>query len=154
MQAFKDYLVQNWYTLATPVAVFLIVVIAGWFVRRILFRTLDAWTAKTTTRFDNLVIGTLHGPFMVWTLILGLHLAAQLSALPPRATAVIGKFLLVLWIISATLVASRLAALFVRQYGGGFTSAMRVTTLTQNLASLVVVVFGALILLNSLGVSI
>jgi small-conductance mechanosensitive channel len=78
----------------------------------------------------------------------------QLSALPPRATVVIGKLLLVLWIISATLVASRLAALFVRQYGGGFTSAMRVTTLTQNLASLVVVIFGALILLNSLGVSI
>jgi small-conductance mechanosensitive channel len=87
-------------------------------------------------------------------LMLGLHFATQASALPSRPAAVISRLLLVLWIVSATGVASRLAAVFVRQYGGGLSSALPVTTLTQNIASLVVIAIGALILLNSLGVSV
>jgi small-conductance mechanosensitive channel len=154
MDAIGDYLVQNWPALVTPLAVFALVLVAGWIVRRVVFRMLEGWAARSSSTFDNLIIGALRGPFMVWMLILGLHLAAQTSDLPPRPTAVIGKILLVLWVISATAAAARLAALFVRQYGGGLSAALPVTTLTQNIASLVVIAIGMLILLNSLGVSI
>jgi small-conductance mechanosensitive channel len=150
----RDYLVQNWQALVTPLAILVVVVSAGWFVRRIVFRMLEKWAARSRTSLDDYVIQALRGPFMVWMLILGLHLATQSSSLPPRPTAVIGKLLLVLWIISATAVAAKLAVLFVQQFGGGLSTALPVTTLTQNIASLTVVAIGALILLNSLGVSI
>jgi small-conductance mechanosensitive channel len=154
MNVIRDEFVQNWQALVTPLVVFILVVSAGWFVRRIVFRMLEKWAAKSRTSLDDYVARSLRGPFMVWMLILGLHLAAQSSSLPPRPAAVIGKLLLVLWIISATAVASKLAVLLVRQFSGGLSTALPVTTLTQNIASLTVIAFGALILLNSLGVSV
>lgn len=154
MDTIKDYIVQNWRALVTPLSILIVVVGAGWFVRRIVFRMLERWAARSATTLDDYVVQALRGPFMMWMLILGLHLATEASSLPPRPTAVISKILFVLWIISATTVAARLAALFVRQYGRGLSTTLPVTTLTQNIASLAIVAIGALILLNSLGVSI
>ncbi len=154
MESIRQYIAQNWHTLLTPLLIFAVVVSAGWFIRRLVFRMLSKWSDRSKTNFDDLLIKALHGPFMVWMLILGLHLATQASRLPPRPVAVIAKLLLVLWIISATAVAAKLAALIVRQYGQGVSTALPVTTLTQNLASLAVAAIGILILLNSLGVSI
>jgi small-conductance mechanosensitive channel len=65
----------------------------------------------------------------------------------------VSQVLLILWIISLTLVAARLAAALVKQYGVA-EGALPVTTLTQNLARLGVFTIGILILLNSLGLSI
>jgi small-conductance mechanosensitive channel len=154
MDAVTEYLVQNWRTLVTPLSIFVIAVAAGWFVRRIVFRMLARWSTRSRTSFDDLLIRALRGPFMIWVLIGSVQLATQASSLPPRPTAVISKLLLVLWIISATVIASKLASLFVRQYGSGISTSLPVTTLTQNIASLAVIAVGFLVLLNSLGVSI
>ncbi len=87
-------------------------------------------------------------------LILGLHLAMQASALPERAADLVGRLLLILWIISLTAVAARLAGRLIRYYGGKLQGALPVTSLTENLARLVVVTVGALLLLNLLGISV
>ncbi len=154
MESIRDYIIQNWHTLLTPLLIFAIVLSAGWIIRRLVFRMFSKWAGRSKTGFDDLLIKALYGPFLVWMLILAVHLATQASRLPPRPVAVIAKLLLVLWIISATAVAAKVAALVVRQYGQGVSTALPVTTLTQNLASLAVAAIGILILLNSLGVSI
>jgi small-conductance mechanosensitive channel len=140
--------------LAFPAGVLVAVLVAGWCVRRVLFRTLRAWGQRTRTQLDDLIIQALYGPFLLWVLILALYLGAQSSELPARVTAVVGKILLVLWIVSLTLVAARLAGALIRHYGKTISSALPVTTITQNLASLAVFTAGLLILLNSLGISI
>jgi small-conductance mechanosensitive channel len=91
---------------------------------------------------------------MLWVLLLGIYFATEASALSIRTTEVIGKGLLLLWIISLTVVASRLAGVFVRVYGGQFPTPLPVTTLTQTIVSLFVVSIGLLIALNTLGISI
>lgn len=149
-----DFISQHWRTLLTPAAVLLATLAAGWFTERLLFRTLRKWAARTATRFGDLLIAVIQGPFMLWVLILGLHLAAQSSELPVRATALVGKTLLVLWIISLTVAASRLSGVLIRHYGGGLNGALPVTTITQSISSLVVITVGLLILLNTLGISI
>jgi small-conductance mechanosensitive channel len=143
-----------WQTLAIPGGVLAGVLAAGWLVRRLLFRAVRAWAERTRTQLDDLVIEAFHGPFLLWVLILGLHLATQSSELPPHVTRVVSKTLLVLWILSFTLVAARLASTLIRHYGNTISSAMPVTSLTQNLASIVVITIGLLILLNTLGISI
>ncbi len=132
----------------------LVTLAVGWFTERLLFRTLRQWAARTATRFDDLLIAVIQGPFLLWVLILGVHLAAQSSDLPVKATAFVGRALLVLWIISLTVAASRLAGALIRHYGGGLNGALPVTTITQSISSLVVVTVGLLILLNTLGISI
>jgi small-conductance mechanosensitive channel len=62
--------------------------------------------------------------------------------------------LLVCWIISLTLVASRIAAVGIRRITAQTHGPQRVTSLTENVARLVVGLLGMLILLNSLGVSV
>lgn len=154
MPSIWEYLLRDWLLLVRPAAVLGVVLAVGWFGRRLLFRALHRWAGQTNTKLDDLVIGALRGPFLVWVLILGLYAAAQSSELPPRITGLLGKLLLALWIISLTAVAARLSGTLVKHYGKALHSALPVTTLTQTLASLAVAIAGLLALLNTLGISI
>jgi len=54
----------------------------------------------------------------------------------------------VLWILSLTMMSMRVVGNLVRYHGSQFPGALPVTTLTQNLAQISVVILGGLILLN------
>ncbi|MBI4907834.1 MAG: mechanosensitive ion channel family protein [Acidobacteria bacterium] len=152
MKPIWEHLPRYWPQLVIPLLVLFAVVAIGWFARRFLFRILERWAGRSKARFDDLLVGALRGPFMLWVLILGLHLATQSSELPVRVTALVSKALLILWIVSLTVVAAQLAGSLIKSYGGGVSSALPVTTLTQNVASLSVATMGTLILLNMLGI--
>lgn len=154
MPDFLQNLQQHWTAFAAPLAIFLIVMIIGIAVRRHLFLALDRWAGKSKGRLDDVVVAALRGPFMLWVIILGLHLAAQSSEMPDRYAAILAKILLSLWIVSLTVVAARMAGAMIRLYSSHVPAALPVTTLTQNLVSAVAVILGALILLNTLGISI
>lgn len=154
MEAIKSLFLSGWIKLAIPLAVLAATMVVGLLMKRLLFRALRRWTAKTETRVDDMLGQAISGPFTIWVLILGLHLATQSSSLPDRVTGLVGKTLLILWVISLTIVASRLAGKLVQKYGREIQGALPVTTLTQNLARLGVVTIGVLLLLNLLGVSI
>lgn len=148
------FLTQHWQELAVPLGILLLTLSVAWVVKRLLFRVLDRWAARTSSTLDNLVVAALRAPFMLWALILAVHLATQVSDLPERVTRLTSQGLLILWIVSLTLVAARMAADVAKHYGTRAQGALPVTTLTQNLARLGVVSFGVIILLNQLGISI
>ncbi len=154
MEALRDLSQISWMKFAIPLGVLVITLIAGWIAKRLLFRALRRWAAKTKTSADDVLIQAFSGPFMIWVLILGLHLATQSSELSERVTGLIGKGLLILWVISLTIVASRLAGNLVKRFGGEIQETLPVTSLTQNLARIGVITLGILILLNLLGISI
>lgn len=154
MGPYFTFFVENWTSLIAPAAVFLTVLVAGWFCQKLIFRALNRWAQRTASPMDNMFADALRGPFMLWVLILALHLATQASALQPRAAALTGKVLLALLIISFTLAGAKLTSRLVRHYGAGASAGLPVTTITQNLATIVVAVIGMLILLNTLGISI
>ena len=154
MEAVYHVMQFEWMKLVAPAAVLLATLLVGWILKRLLFNAMRRWAAKTKTRTDDIFVQAFSGSFMIWVLMLGLHLAAQSSQLSDRSAGLIGKGLLALWVISLTLVASRLIGDLVRHDGGQLQGALPVTSLTQNLARIGVVSLGALILLNLLGVSI
>lgn len=150
-----NFLIHHWDTLLIPAAVFVAVLAAGWFAQRILFRALQRWAGRTATKLDDMLVETLRGPLLVWILILALHLGAQASDLPAKATTLVTRTLLVLWIASLTMAAAKLAARLTRHWGGAVSEgALPVTTLTQNLASISVAIAGLLVILNTLGISV
>jgi small-conductance mechanosensitive channel len=140
--------------LLAPLLVFFLTLLLGWIVRRILFAAFARWAKRTATEMDDILVGAVRGPFMIWVLMLALHLGAQISPLPARISSLIAKILLFLLVASLTAVAAKLASKMVRVYGGRMQGALPVTSLTQNTVQIVVVVIGILILLNSLGMSI
>lgn len=154
METIKNLLHFDWTSLFIPVLVFSSTVIIGWIIKRVLFRAMHGWARKTETRWDDILVYAISGPFMIWMVILGLHLALQSSALPEKVTGLISRSLLVLLVISLMIIASRLAESFIRHYGGRMRGTLPVTSLTHNLLRLAVVAIGSLILLDLFGISI
>jgi small-conductance mechanosensitive channel len=154
----KDFpvlLTKHWTELLIPCIILLFVLGCAVVIRRLLFRALRQRVLKTTAKIDDVIVEALHRPFLLWALILGVHLAIQSSPLSQRITQFASKGLLILWIISLIQVTSRLAAGLIKLYGNSLTGGvLPVTSLTQNLSRLVVYTVGFLLLLNVLGVSI
>src|SRR5439155_21783706 len=94
------------------------------------------------------------GPSFLWVFILSAHLAVVGSDLPDRIVAPTTNALAGLWILSITIMFMRLARDLVRFYGGQIPGALPVTTLTQNLAQIAVVMLGLLVLLAQYRVAI
>ncbi|MBZ5634339.1 MAG: mechanosensitive ion channel family protein [Acidobacteriia bacterium] len=142
------YLVANWRELVWPAVLFAAVVVSGSVFRSVLFARLRRWAASTPARIDNILVDVLHGPFLLWILILAIHVATEYSALPRGVTRWSGKLLLALWIISLTLVLGRLSGRLVRVYSSRLEGALPVGTLTEVLASLIIGILGFLTLLQ------
>jgi small-conductance mechanosensitive channel len=137
-----------------PVGIFAATFLACWVARRLFMRALKAWTARTHSSTGTVLYEALRGPTLIWALILAVHLAFQGSDLPVKFTHPVSSTLLALWIVSLTLMSMRVVGNMVRFYGTQIPGALPVTTLTQNLAQISVVILGVLILLNHFSVSI
>ena len=151
MSTIRDFLLHEWMKLVVPLGTLALTVAIGYAVKRILARALGAWTARAKSPVAAMASSALLGPFMIWALILGIRLAMESSELPPRATLWAARILLTLWVLSFTVIATRLAGELIRYYGHDAQGVLPVTTLTQNLAQLAVVILGLMVLLNQLG---
>jgi small-conductance mechanosensitive channel len=136
--------------LVWPLVILAVTFLIGLLIRRLILRALHAWTARTDSRAGLILADALRGPMVIWALIVGLHLAIQGSDLPHHTAGLVAKTLLVLWMISLTIMGMRLAGNLVRYYGGQVPGALPVTTLTETLAQLGVVILGILLILTSL----
>jgi small-conductance mechanosensitive channel len=148
-------LVRHYHSqLLAPILIICITMMLGLLIRRLLFSALARWAAKTAGQVDDIIIRAIRGPFMIWVLMLSIHLAAQTSSLPEKISVLIGKILLFLLVASLTIVGAKLASEIVKIYGSRVQGTLPVTSLTQNLAQLTVIIIGILILLRSLGMEI
>src|ERR1700678_1339831 len=123
-----------------PLALLTATVLAGLIVRSVLFRMVRAWAAGTESNLVDMIVESL--PVILWSLILGLHLATQNSELPKIYLKYIPKTLAVLWVVSVTIALSRLAGNVVRFYGGRIMGAHSVTSIPRKLAQIAVLLLG------------
>src|SRR5258708_7673246 len=144
----------DWWRLIGPSIVLVATMAVAYALKLLAVRSLERLDSPNAKHVAAVFSETLGAPFWIWTLILGLYLALEYSDLPQRAERQVGRILEILWIISLTIVASRLARNFVKSYGTRVRGAAQVTSLSQNLAQLVVMVLGGLALLRYLGISV
>jgi small-conductance mechanosensitive channel len=154
MTTIRGILVHDPMELAWPAVIFAGVFVAAWLVRWLVLRALQAWTSRTGGRPGLILVEALRGPLLIWSVILAVHTAIQLSDLPPNVAQVGSHGLLVLWIVSLTLMGMRMAGNLVRHFGAQAPGSLPVTTLSQNLAQLAVFVLGALWMLLSFHVNV
>jgi small-conductance mechanosensitive channel len=148
-QTFR-FLELHWDAMIAPVTVMVATIIVGWALRNTFFRSLRRWAAQTKSEVDDVTVDALRSPVMIWILMLALHLGAQSSKLPLRIQDEVAQSLLVLFVVSMTLVFSRLAGILIRLHEGSASF----TSLTENLVRIVVVLIGAMVVLNTLGISV
>jgi small-conductance mechanosensitive channel len=125
--------------LAVPLALLVSTVIAGLILRALLFRAIRAWSKRTDSELHLLFTESFYGPIILWSLILGLHIATQNSEIPRKYLHYIPPTLAALWILSLSFVLSQLAGNAMRRYGG---TVLPVTSLTEKLAEVLVFILG------------
>jgi small-conductance mechanosensitive channel len=148
-----ENLLKDPFRLLVPVGLLVATLIGGIIIRSILFRIVHGWAKRTDSHLDALVVECLRGPIVLWSLILGIHFATQNSEIPRADIKYIPRTLAVLWIISLTMAMSRLAGNAVRFYGSRVTDGQSVTSLTQKLAQLAVVLLGLVWMLHAFDVN-
>ncbi len=134
-----------------PLIVFAAAILIGSVVRSLVLRGIRTWAARTNSRPGSILLEALRGPTLIWVFILAVHLAVESSRLSGDVVSWIARGLLALWILSFTLMSMRVAGEIVRHFGGQMPGAMPVTTLTQNLAKLAILILGLLLILMALG---
>ncbi|HVW09090.1 MAG TPA: mechanosensitive ion channel family protein [Bryobacteraceae bacterium] len=132
------------FVVAVPVALFLGTLLLGLVARRVVFKLLRGWAKRTDSQLDILLIDTLRGPVALWIVILGLHVATQNSEIPPRYLRYFAPTLQVLWGLSFTIALSQFAGSMVRFYGGAMRGVKSVSSLSQKLVQLSILVIGCL----------
>ena len=155
MSAFNLFSLPSWcVALAWSLIVILAASLIGRLVTRTIIQRLAVWTAKTAWKWDELVIDALRRGIPVWSFLVGLHVAVGLWPLPEPIALTASRVIFVLVWLSVTLVCARLFGNLIAQYGSQFQHAMPVTSLTQNVTKIIVVILGLLMMLNGLGISI
>lgn len=149
-----DHTGRDWHQLILPVILLGGTILGGLVIREILFRVLRRWQKKSTHRVAEVLIDSLRGPIIIWSLIFGIYFAIESTSMPNRLEHYLSSSLFGLWIISFTIMATHLAGAIVRYYGGRDGSDMPATSLTKNLAQIAAACIGVAILLHHLGISV
>jgi small-conductance mechanosensitive channel len=142
------------YRLIVPASVILVTVLAGLLLRNILFRRMLHWGKTTRTVTDDIIIAAVKGPFILWCLLLGVYLSIEVAVIPPQWSLLSGKLLIVLLIISITFTAATIATGLIRANAARLETALQITSLTDNIARIIIFSVGFLLILNVLGISI
>jgi len=146
--------IQKSLEILIPLAIFLIILLAGTVLRSYLFSRLSRWAAKTGSRMGESIISAARSPFLILCLMLGIYAALEASTLPKSLVDKANKGLSILAIVAVTMVAANILCGFSRMRAERIDSALPVTSLTDHIIRIVVYGVGVLIILNSLGISI
>jgi small-conductance mechanosensitive channel len=139
---------------ALPLGFTLAGLVAGLLVRGLLFGRLARAAAATQTKVDDELVVVLRGPVVWWCAMAGLYLALEVLSLPPGVGRVLQRILLIAAVLSISWALARLAGAGVEYATGRVAGGLPSATLLVHLARLAVLGLGALIILQTLGVSV
>jgi len=150
LQRLPSWVLQLVWSLLT----LLIAVLAGRVFAHTVGQRLVRWAAHTTWKWDDLVVEALRRGMPTWSALLGLYLALGLWHLPPHLLDALNRTLYVLTWLSVTALAARIMGRLTVLYGSHFQQALPVTSLTEYIVKISVVMLGLLMILHGLGISI
>jgi len=109
---------------------------------------------RTATDIDDLLLESVrpHVPF--WFLLLGVVIGARAAGIRPGAMPWVDRGVTVLFILSISMAIAAFAARWIARGGGGDEAGRRTTTLTEGMVRFAIISIGAMVALNTVGVSI
>lgn len=144
----------HWLTWVTPLAVLLLSLLVGFWLRSFFVARLLHWASKTRWEGDEIILNAVRNPMVLWSLMAGLYLAMKGARLPAEIVTGAEPILKALWIFSVAWVIANAIGELITHYAAKWQLGLPMTSLTQNLAKAVILVLGVLIVLDSLGVKI
>ena len=142
------------FDLLIPLITFLVIILIGFFLRKIIFNRIQRLGKRTKKPFSHIFIDSFKWPFLIWFAILAIYIALKISKLPENIVDISGKVLLVLIIISITLFISNIAVAFIRLQAERARTVTPVTSLMENVARILIYILGILLIVYSLNIQI
>lgn len=144
----------NLHKLIFPLLILLGSLLLGWLFEKQVIKKLKKIAQRTNWKFDDIFLDSFQGIGFFWFLLGGIYFS--LPILPFNATViiVIQKVLAVSFLMSCTVVASRLLVKLLRLYSTRDDGISPLTTLFEFLINIVIFSLGILIVLQSIGVAI
>lgn len=143
-----DELIQ----IAIPLGVAVLGFMVGLIVRRTVIRRVRRAAAETRSLVDEVILAAVRGPVVLWFFIAGLYGAIQVTELDDSVRLLIQSVLVVLVVLSITWAVARVAGAVVQ--GLAEQAHIPSATLMTNLARVLVLSIGVLVVLQTLGISI
>lgn len=144
--------VTIWPLVAIPVAVFIVSIIALFWLRKIFLGWLEKWSKKINWSVGNTLIPSLRGPFSLLCLILSIYLGMAVSDIPESWKIPAGNGLWSLFIAAITITLLNIAGQATLFYGRRFKMPRRATFITRNVVRIIILVIAVLVVLDIWGV--
>jgi small-conductance mechanosensitive channel len=109
---------------------------------------------RTRWHADDVVLRSLRGMPFVWLVLAGAYFAMDTADLPAKWQTLCARTLLVLFLATLTLTASKMASAIVAVYSIRSEGLLPSSSIFRNLTSLAVLICGTLVILDTLGISI
>ncbi len=127
----------------------------GLIVEKIVLGHLRRVAVRTPSEIDDVVVASLRGMPLLWLFLAGLFAASdRLGDFAPHWLNLANRTLLVVFLLSLTLAAARLLSGLVAVLSSQSKGLLPSTSIFRNLATLLAVTVGALVILDTLGISI
>ena len=137
-----------------PLGIFVLILAAGYVLRRYLLVRLSRWARRTDSPVGNVILSAVRTPFLVLCAMLGIYVALEFSDIPKAFVDRADKGLSILAVFAVALVTANFLAGFARVRAERIESVLPVTSLTENIIRIVVYGVGTLIVLHKIGISI
>jgi len=137
-----------------PVIIFLASVVLGWILERTVMYQLMKLTQRTAWAGDDIIIRSLKGMVLVTFIVLGVYLAITTFHISSGLMNLLHKVFSSVLIFMVTIIAARITVGFVTQSAGTVDRIFPASSILRNIIRITVFSVGALIILNTLNVSI
>jgi len=125
----------------------------GLFLKRTVFKYLCRWAEKTRWRADDIIVPFIKAYILLWSLLLGISVSSPIL-FKDAILNNINKIVIIIFIFSLTLLASKIITSLIRVYAGRIQTTIAMSGLTQSISRLLIFTIGFLMILNSLGITI
>jgi small-conductance mechanosensitive channel len=140
----------------TALTYFLAVLLTGLFIRFWIIRWAHTWARKTETKLDDVIISAVDKPILIWAVLGGFYAAHPYLGitLPTQLASILDRLVLAALILSISWSLANLAGGVFRYYGHRIGAAVQITSLSQLMAKLLVLVIGIIVVLAEFGVEV
>ena len=140
--------------LLLPLGLFVVILLAGYLLRRYLSARLSRWARQTDSRIGDVIVSAGGAPFLLLCIMLGIYVALEFSTIPEAFVEKTDMALSILSVFAVALVTANILTGYARARAERIESVLPVTSITENIIRIVVYGVGTLIVLNKLGISI
>jgi small-conductance mechanosensitive channel len=152
MRTIFDYLVVNWSSVVIPVVVFIVSIIALFWLRKKALTWLERWSKRINWSVGNTLIPSLKGPFSIFCLIVSIYLGLAVSSISGEWKIIASNTLWSLFVAAITLTIFNIISQMIYFYGRKFKLSRRAIFITRNIARITILIIAVLVVAEIWGV--